>query len=679
MNIPECSLDFRTGMNIIQGKVGEGKSAIFAALAYALSDYKRGDSWKNYIKTGQKFFEINIDYQFPNDTPGNYMHLYLKGNASSSSVTRELTYNGEVRKGEEVTQFLNDKLDQQMLNAVIFSLQGGQTLSQTSPAERRDIFKKIFNSDFSSVVAQIKADKAEIQSKIDKLNTEISVLKNKQYNFFRLIAIDESENTKLQSEMAEAQQIENVRLRIKEYDEKTALQNKYVESLTAKNMSKEVSLVELKKYESSITDLEAKVTTYDSELSELDVKLKELEATIAQNSENNPEVVKKPLLEQYNKDIDTINKDIIKFDTTISINKQYLDVMKLGNCPKCGQVCEPSHSEEYQNNINQASSQKDSLVTKKKEVEALIAEIKASITEFNDYKYKLAKELSELNSKITIKKSSKLQVIDNINRIKTVDIPKTETRIAEIDKEISEINESIYNLDYYLINNKRPVITGSCRDVSDIQKDIDNYISKVEGNKQKEILNEKLKVEREEDLKTIDNKSVEVNNLSQEIDLLDKVSVIYNADFPNFINMKACAIIESFMNAFFSTTKDRFKVAIQLDKKGINFYYKSSEDDADEFRPISMASGFESALLTLAFKLSVASSFGSDMVILDEPDGPADEETAEKLYDTLAEVSGFNQIFIISHKKDVVANLVYNRGATGYKVTKGVFSKLEDI
>jgi DNA repair exonuclease SbcCD ATPase subunit len=124
------------------------------------------------------------------------------------------------------------------------------------------------------------------------------------------------------------------------------------------------------------------------------------------------------------------------------------------------------------------------------------------------------------------------------------------------------------------------------------------------------------------------------------------------------------------MNSFFITTKDHFEVALQSDKKGISFYYKSNLEP--EWRSLRMVSGFESALSTLGFNVSVARAFGSDMIFLDEPEANADPQTAEKLFETIASIGGFKQLFVITHKENVLPILRY-QGAKIYKVKGGVF------
>ena len=139
--------------------------------------------------------------------------------------------------------------------------------------------------------------------------------------------------------------------------------------------------------------------------------------------------------------------------------------------------------------------------------------------------------------------------------------------------------------------------------------------------------------------------------------------------------MRACKLLESHMNSFFATTKDHFEVALQADKKGIAFYYKANSEP--EWRNLKMVSGFESALSTLGFNVSVARAFGSDIIFLDEPEANADPTTAERLFETIAFIGGFKQMFVITHKENVLP-ILKEQGAKIYKVKGGVFTDMID-
>ena len=128
------------------------------------------------------------------------------------------------------------------------------------------------------------------------------------------------------------------------------------------------------------------------------------------------------------------------------------------------------------------------------------------------------------------------------------------------------------------------------------------------------------------------------------------------------------------MNDFFTNTKDGFKVSLQQDKKGINFFYKAA--DEKEWNSVKMVSGFETSLLTLGFKVAVAYAYGADLIVLDEPDKTASVESSERLFNTITAIGGFKQMFIITHKVEAV-DILKENNARIYEVKAGRFTLQE--
>ncbi len=673
MNISSCNLFFIEGINIIQGAVGEGKSSIFAAIAYTLSDYKRGDSWKDYIKTGEKFFEIRLQYQFGNDDT-NIMDIYYKGESFKGSVYRELTYQGETKKGEEVSQFLNTKLDQQMLNAVIFNLQGGQQLSQMTPSERRDIFKKIFNSDFSNVVAQIKSDKEVIQKDIELKSMQLNLLKTKEYQVFRIIPVDPMEMILLQSELEKAHSIETLKLRVQQYNDKKnhlAL----LESLLNKHISSQLGQKEdLSKYEKEKVNIESTIKDTQGLQEKNNIELSGLTGELLELQKIKSSLMNKEQLDSWLLQIKEKTSAIVLERSAIQVNTQYLDTYKLGTCPKCGQECEPNHAMEYEILVKEATDRKTGLEKSIEQLNSKISEYQGSITNSDKDISNKEREIADIQHRISLNNQRLSTSETLIFRIDTIDIVRCMSNISITERECIVVQQEIITEQEWLNSNTPPDIPEQGRDIPELQKAIEDIQSRIQGNINREQMNENVKKEKEKDAETILVNNDEINELLKQKERLDKVSAIYSTEFPNFINMRACKILEAYMNDFFNTVKNNFQVALQMDKKGVSFYYKSNNEP--EWRNLRMASGFETCLSTLGFKVSCARSFGATEIFLDEIDQNSDYKSTEALFETVANVGGFKQMFIITHKTTVVDILLDSGRASGYTVKKGEFTSL---
>jgi DNA repair exonuclease SbcCD ATPase subunit len=155
------------------------------------------------------------------------------------------------------------------------------------------------------------------------------------------------------------------------------------------------------------------------------------------------------------------------------------------------------------------------------------------------------------------------------------------------------------------------------RPVQAIQTEINNLLGQIQANIQQEKTNARLRKERDEDKKQIENLTISLNDAQIRLNDLDTVKKILVTDFPSFVNVKACGILEEYMNSFFASTKDKFEIKLEQDKKGVGFFYKA--DGEPEWDTVKMTSGFEESLLNVGFRSSVAKAYNSPILILDEP------------------------------------------------------------
>ena len=674
MNISEAHLEFPESINIIQGLVGSGKSAVFAAIAYALSDYRRGDSWKDYVKTGEKFFEITLKYIFGSNKEG--MVLVIRGDAGKASVSKELLFQGNTYKNSEADQFLESRLDLDIMSKVIFNLQGKQPLALMTPAERRDIFKRIFNSDFNEILEKIKADKEELQKDIPTLKAEIEVLKNKEYPLFRIIAVDESELTTLQEELKNAHLAEHLFEKLDMYTDKLNQLNSTQEKIRKAQLKVEDYLVGRENINRNLNKVQL---GYEEEKNKISVLLESIEAMKKNLDDNNKEVEAFIIgfnIDKLHRDLQLYEDTLIELKSEISINKKYLETHKKGKCTECGQECKTENIGKFTILINGHTEEKN-------KVEALIIGLKEKIQDYEKDVQGYRKISIDYEQKIKTKETE-IKYINQaligyevrIKEIKEDEIPCNNANREAAEKNIADLHEDSNKIQKWLDTNPKPEIDkNSSKSIKDIQAAIDEIQGRIQSNINKAELNEKLKATKVQDEATIVELNLKLNNLESKVNTLNTVNQIYSIDFPSFINMRACKLLESHMNSFFATTKDHFEVALQADKKGIAFYYKANSEP--EWRNLKMVSGFESALSTLGFNVSVARAFGSDIIFLDEPEANADPTTAERLFETIASIGGFKQMFVITHKENVLP-ILKEQGAKIYKVKGGVFTDMID-
>ena len=671
MNISEANLTFIDGINIIQGNVGEGKSAVFAAIAFALSGYKRGDTWKDYIKTGEDSFDINLVYAF-SEGESNEARISISGKINASSINKELKYRSEVYKNSEADIFLSSHLDLDMMNKVIFNLQGSQPLALMTPAERRDIFKKIFNSDFTDILTKVKLDKEEAQTYINNITAEMNVLKNKKYEYFRIIDVDESELLELKRELNAANITESLQLKLNQHLDKINQLNQAHNSITKEQAFLDTQNKNVDAYAESKIRLEAELSAHKQEQEGIITELKTAKVNKEEVDIQYDEYKKLSILNDAKINLDKYNAGLIETKTKIALNTHYLEVHKTGKCESCGQDCDISKVELYSHEIDSLNDTLKGIVEHVSSVKKTIEDYNQKLNQIHDSVIAADNAVSKLDFTFRNKASIIVNLEEKINQIVMVSLPQAIQNLNKAMDTINRLNLTIKEYEEWLELNPKPDIDKH-RAISDIQNAIDSIQNRIQTNIVQMHLNEKSKSDKIKDEGSIITMNLDLNKHESNINNLNSVISIFTTDFPSFINMRACKILESFMNNFFSTTKNKFEVALQNDKKGIAFYYKSNLEP--EWRNLKMVSGFESALSSLGFNVSVSRAFGSDLILLDEPEANADIKTAERLFETIVSIGGFKQMFIITHKPEVLP-LLFDNGAKGYEVKGGEFTAL---
>jgi chromosome segregation ATPase len=140
------------------------------------------------------------------------------------------------------------------------------------------------------------------------------------------------------------------------------------------------------------------------------------------------------------------------------------------------------------------------------------------------------------------------------------------------------------------------------------------------------------------------------------------------------------------MNNFIQNIFPTYSVQLQNSRRGCEFFYTKDNSIVEgqkrnnAYINSKMSSGFEKALLTMAFKVSLCQLYGLNTFVGDEIDGAADDESSEKLFEQLVESSIFDQIFLISHKKNACQTIMENvSDCRVYTAQLGKFQLTESI
>jgi chromosome segregation ATPase len=167
--------------------------------------------------------------------------------------------------------------------------------------------------------------------------------------------------------------------------------------------------------------------------------------------------------------------------------------------------------------------------------------------------------------------------------------------------------------------------------------------------------------------------------------IYEEVLNILDKTLPNYMVVKTCASLQNEMNNFIQSIFPTYEVQLQNSKKGCEFFYTKDNTIMEQPKKRNnawlnskMSSGFEKALLTIAFKVSLAQLYGINVLILDEPDGAADKDNSLLFFENLLNAS-FDQIFLVSHKSDIREMILNNiSNSICYVAEKGNFTIASD-
>ena len=622
-------------ISAITGQNGQGKSAIIDAIAFAITNHRKGESFKNYVKTGTEKLIIHLEALFK-DKPIIYdIEVYnenVKGHALSP-VSRTVRYDGKTYFNSEYSQFIaTHKLDK--LEELMFLYQNSNNLIECRPKERATLLKEIFGYDFSDCIKSLndaleseKMALVEHQVRIDEMNKQV-------FTTQPLIRSTPEEGIVLMEE------------RLKEID---------------KDLNKigQVNEDEITKCDNNITQLQKTISSSrtgisntKNNLSKAETQLEDINRYIEQTD---VDFIRKEI-DRLNTDIEahslehqrdtetnnTLNKELSVLQYKLKEKEAQYEISKTGKCHACGQPIEESHVLKLESEIKETE---DKITLKKKEISDLGFDPK-------DTKGKKLKEELKHNT-------DRLKDFEGWTKNKT----DLEGRIRELKELIEGMETSLNELDSKmdLLQNQRKRLADAERLVetknsltkekNEVKQRIQTAREQNARNAERVLNNQKIeaqKIERDSKVRELMEKSNDlslvVNRRKQEID-------IFESKFPNYMVIQACTHLEQMINEIVQRVFPYCQVLLRPDKGGVNFVY-TTESSSEEWISVSMASGAQRTVLGLAYFIALARLSNVDCIFLDEIDAACSPENSEIIYNFIAELDYFPQVFFISHRPE---------------------------
>lgn len=543
----KTTFDFEDSINMIRAENGHGKTTVLQSIEMMLISNYDG-SFSDYINRESTEFEISLDFNLDN------FHLLetlnCKQGKSSVTSTRKLIdvdTDKELANGEEVKNWLSTYLPPSTSKFALFARQNSKNdIINCSDSERRDIFKRIQDLDYTKEIKTLITPKIEtVKQSIIDVDKEIFSLENKSYDEKSELELPFSKDEynlkkekldKLNTEKALVEERKN------RYYELLEKKESVTNNITEINNSISSKKSKIESYEETISNSDIEkdklVTRCEENKTEIESQISSLKAEIdnLDDKKNDEIIVINNQIDNTSKEIEDFTNEmnsikltkLIKFDDTSLINARNnlselktkrniswdnAQKLKSGVCPCCGRSgCE----HKYQEFADEADSYERQII----ECENLIADLndKKSIYEKNveinqknkEFKTSLQGKIETKNARLEFLKSSlngldeeyenkkdniKLK-ISNLEQKYSTEEEKCKSDCEAIDEKCSMLISQKKELEDEISDLSKKIETSS-KELSSLNKKIDEY----ENSENEEINTDEL----EDELKSYDS------------------------------------------------------------------------------------------------------------------------------------------------------------------------------
>ena len=701
-SIKEADLQFQNGFNIIVGDIGQGKSHMIYSIAYLLLNVLQDSRVDNYVNWGATGFFAELAFTHKGK---NFITQSIYENGSNSRYVKVDNYTYD-----DITSALNTLkgyFDPARCKAAMISFQGDTDIVSSTPAVRRDNFRKIYDLEFSSQIKELENDiQALKEGDLVKLQSDLLILTNKEYNFNILDPLPFSEE----------QQILYVG-KVEILTDKIAIVLKQIEDYDKQILQLAQVTKLLKIATDEHTKLSFKITTANKEIEDNSRKLTYIdddgkEQIYFQNEvlDNKDFEVKLRGLQSEILDLSNIRIPAIdpkefrlaikrgKQDHTDLVYKEQklqdkLELIIQGKCPTCERDFESVETDSVQikeecaflkTSIDHAEIEIEKFENKLLSYEAAVfsqvevdnqrqilqLKIDSETNDIAQMKLRIETAITQISEKCI---QDKKLLSQGIASTKTL-IAEYKNTIESKDAEILILNAQFDEINALEEKPEQPVNLENEKEV--INEKITSYNSTIIRNELYIKQNEALTLQKTEDEKTLIQKQKDRDKIINEIQAWEEGVTILKKDFPNYVIRRSISRIEDNTNLFLDQTYDgRYHIKIVEDKTGIGIQYGSKDKD------IRVSSGGEQDLFNLGLKHGFCRLTDLGILILDEVDKFISLSQSRHLFSVLNGMlidpkNEINQILIITHKDEIKELLELDFNAKVFKAENNVIFEL---
>lgn len=708
----KTSFEYSDGINVIKAENGKGKTTQIEAIStLLLSEYD--GSFADYMNRDCDEFIISLEFMLDGKHLLETLNCKKGKTYTTTRNLKDLDTDQDIANGENVKDWLNERLPVATSKYALFVRQNSDMdIIHVSDSERRDLFKKIQDLDFSKEIDTLIAPKIEtVKEKIIEVDKEIFALENKEYEVksYGEFPFTEDEYKLKKSQLdklnTEKSLVEEKKNQLKDLEERKNSLNDECINIDSKISTKKVSIINTKQFnfdtekekiekeftdkkiesENKIKSLEEQKKNIDKDINEksleLESEIKKIEEEGQKLTEEIDSIRLMKLIKFDEESLIKARNDLAELKTKSSIAWKNAEQLKTGICPICGSSCTDKHAQfedeaiSLDKQIAECDGVIDDLVAKKSDIEEKTKQNEELKEKKNHLSNELLKKQSLIENKRTEQKSlndSLLQKKENyINQI------ESEKRILEsVDSEKeSKLNSIKEKADLYSSQ-----IESLEKEVNDLENQHNSKLKEMEElSKKIELFSvgtfDENKINKlEEELKSYDsvvaeNKVVkEYNEHLEETKKADKVELEkFKEKKQKFekekFDLESAKVVMSkdypnwvIVNSIQNIQDDINEFVDQVYYKPLNVKFDMTKTGismrfGDDIK-INRLSGAEKAITNIGFCESFNKNLDLNTILLDEPDSALSEARKQSFYESLLEMKNiFEQMIIVTHSE----------------------------